>query len=132
MVVKKVLGRCAMLIVLHFIRVQRCFVSIMRMKILGLDLNMDQKNTGLAILTCNHMEEVKVPSSMAGSQDALLPIPIGKKIDQTMPITMKIMQEFMKKENGTTLVLHQKISVAVSTNHLLLLQVQVPLLHHLL
>ena len=117
MVIHKVLGISAMLIVLLLIQVQRCFVSIMRMKMLGLDLNMDQKNTGLAILTCYHMEEGKVPSSMAGSQDALLPIPIGKKIDQAMPITMKIMQKFMKKENGTTLVLHQKISVAVSTNH---------------
>ena len=32
---------------------------------------------GLDILTCHHMEEGKVPGSMAGSQDALLPTLIG-------------------------------------------------------
>ena len=41
------------------------------------------------------MEEGKVPSSMAGSQDALLPILIGNGQvihNQTMPVTIKIMQ----------------------------------------
>jgi len=63
--VQLVLGISAMLIVLHRIRVQRCFVSIMRLKILGLDLVL-LTIIGLAILTCHHMEEGKVPSSTAG------------------------------------------------------------------
>ncbi len=46
---------------------------------------------GLVILICYHMEEGKVPSSMDGSQDAILPIPIGRGVNQTIPITMKIM-----------------------------------------
>jgi len=88
--VQLVLGISAMLIVLHLIQVQRCFVSIMRLKILGLDLNLES-GIGLAILTCHHMEEGKVPSSMAGSQDALLPTLIGSLFHQTISITMKIM-----------------------------------------
>jgi hypothetical protein len=86
-------GISAMLIVLHLIRVQQCFVTIMRLKMSGLVLilNLQEVGCGLAILTCYHMEEGKVPSSMAGSQDALLPIPIGILINQTMPVTMKIM-----------------------------------------
>jgi len=60
-----VLGISAMLIVLHHIQEQRCFVSIMRLKILGLDLVL-LTIIGLAILTCHHMEEGKVPSSTAG------------------------------------------------------------------
>ena len=81
-----------MLIVLHHIRVQRCFVSIMRMKMSGLDFNMEDKFL-LAILTCHHMEEGKVPSSMAGSQDALLPTPIGGELNQIITVAVvKIMQ----------------------------------------
>ena len=91
LVVHMVLGISAMLIVLHHrIRVHQCFVSIMRLKLLGLHLNMEDK-FGLVILTCYHMEEGKVPSSMAGLQDALLPTPIGHQVHQTMPVTMKIM-----------------------------------------
>jgi hypothetical protein len=47
---------------------------------------------GLVILTCYHMEEGKVPGSIAGSQDALLPILIGILVNQTMPVIMQIMQ----------------------------------------
>ena len=80
-----------MLIVLHLIQVQRCFVSIMRLKMSGLDFNLKEVIFGLAILTCYHMEEGKVPSSMAGSQDALLPILIGHQVNQTITKTIKIM-----------------------------------------
>ena len=84
-----------MLIVLHHIRVQRCFVSIMRLKMLGWSLDMENIITcyfiGLATLTCYHMEEGKVPSSMAGSQDALPPTLIGGLANQTKPVIMKIM-----------------------------------------
>ena len=71
------------------------FVSIMRLKILGLDLNKEEfiEIVGLVILTCHHMEEGKVPCSMVGSQDALLPIPIGCQVNQTIGVTMKIMQQ---------------------------------------
>jgi hypothetical protein len=62
---KEVLGISAMLIVLHHIQVQRCFVSIMRLKMIGLDLKVII-GIGLDILTCYHMEEGKVPNSMAG------------------------------------------------------------------
>ncbi len=85
-----VLGISAMLIVLHLIRVQRCFVSIMRMRILGLDLNI-QIGIGLDILTCYHMEEGKVPCGIVGSQDALLPILIGWLLNLIITVTMKIM-----------------------------------------
>jgi hypothetical protein len=90
-VVHMVLGISAMLIVLHLIQVQRCFVSIMLLKMSSLDLiyNIGIIIIGLATLTCYHVEEVKVPSSMAGSQDALLPIPIGHQVNHT--ITIKIM-----------------------------------------
>jgi len=47
---------------------------------------------GLDILTCYHMEEGKVQGSMVGSQDALLPMPIGGQGNQAMPITLKIMR----------------------------------------
>ncbi len=92
MVVQLVLGISAMLIVLLLTQVQRCFVSIMRLKMIGCTLNMVVVILfGLDILTCYHMEEGKVPSSMAGSQDALLPIPTGVLIDQTITVTTKIM-----------------------------------------
>jgi len=98
LVVSGKLGISATLGVLLLIRVQRCFVSTMRMRMLGLGLNIKfiQIGFGLAILTCYHMEEGKVPSSMAGSQDALLPTLIGKGQvihNQTMPVTVKIMQQ---------------------------------------
>jgi hypothetical protein len=54
---------------------------------------------GLVILTCHHMEEGKVPSSMVGSQDVLLPTLIGILVNQVIPLEMmvyqvvKIMQE---------------------------------------
>ena len=83
LVVQVVLGISAMLFVPHLILVQRCFVSIMRLKILGCGLNMEDRMVGLAILICHHMEEGKVPSSMAGSQDALLHIPIGHPVSYT-------------------------------------------------
>ena len=95
LVVDMVLGISAMLIVLHLIQVQRCFVSMMRLKILGSTLNLEELGLnlfGLDILTCHHMEEGKVPSSMAGSQDALLPILIGILMNQTIKIIMKIMR----------------------------------------
>jgi len=142
--VQLVLGISVMLIVLQDTRVQRCFVSIMRLKISGCGLNMEDNLVGLAILTCYHMEEGKVPSSMAGSQDALLPTLIGRLVNQTMPLIWKIMRIC-----GVMLILGMIITpnllldVAVSTSypqllqvhdlllhHPLLLQVQVPLLHH--
>ena len=46
-------------------------------------LNKDMR-IGLVILTCHHMEEGKVPGSMAGSQDALLSSPIGYQVNQTI------------------------------------------------
>ena len=46
---------------------------------------------GLVILACYHMEEGKVLSIIAGSQDALLPTLIGTEITQTMTLTVKIM-----------------------------------------
>ena len=66
------------------------------------------------------MEEGKVPSSMAGSQDALLPILIGILINQTMPITIKIMQQFFLtwEVNGMTCLLKITLSAAVSTTQL--------------
>ena len=82
--VQLVLGISAMLIVLHLIRVQRCFVLIMRLRIVGCGLNMEDNLVGLDILTCHHMEEGKAPSSMAGSQDALLPTLIGRLVNQTI------------------------------------------------
>ena len=92
---------------------------------LGLDLNMqEQRNIGLVILTYNHMEEGKVPSSMAGSQDALLPLSIGMVVNQIMPVTMKIMLKFLQVENGMIALLNGIVYVAVSTTHL------VQLLHH--
>jgi hypothetical protein len=118
MVVDMALGISAMLIVLHLIRVQRCFVSIMRLKIFGLDLNMDI-GIGLDILTCYHMEEGKVPSSMAGSQDALLLTPIGGQVNQAISITMKIMQQRILLAYGMIGLLKPiKFTVAVSTTQL--------------
>ena len=60
------------------------------------------------------MEEGKVPSSMAGSQDALLPILIGMLVNQTTPV-MKIMYTFMIVENGMTTSFKLNIPAAVST-----------------
>ena len=127
-----VLGISAMLIVLHHIKMQRCFVLIMRLNMIGCGLNMEERMVGLDILTCYHMEEGKVPSSMVGSQDALLPILIGGQVNQTIRVTMKTMcicgigpipvNGMMQAPN--------LCDVAVSTNYPLLLQVQVPLLHH--
>ncbi len=78
-----------------------------------------------------YMEEGKVPSSIAGSQDALLPILIGILAAQTITLTMKITQLFGTQENGTMFLLHFLVYyVAVSTSYPLLLQVKVPLLHH--
>ena len=84
-----VLGISAMLIALHLIQVQRCFVSIMRMKMIGLELMV---GFGLDILTCYHMEMGQVPWNTAGSQDALLPTSIGGEVNQAISVTMKIMQ----------------------------------------
>ena len=65
------------------------------------------------------MEEGKVPSSMAGSQDALLPIPIGYQVNQTIPVTLKIMQQFvMAMATGMTILLKPNFSAAVSTTQL--------------
>ena len=64
------------------------------------------------------MEEGKVPSSMAGSQDALLPILIGVLMNQTIPIIMKIVRMFGVVENGMTCLLKVKLSAAVSTTQL--------------
>jgi hypothetical protein len=48
------------------------------------------------------MEEGRAPSSIAGSQDALLTIPVdGHLVNQTMPLTLKIMQQFMEMAYGT-------------------------------
>ena len=72
------------------------------------------------------MEEGKVPSSMAGSQDALLPILIGHQVNQTMNMTEKIMHTWtfipIPVANGLT-ILKQIIIIfrdaAVSTNQTL-------------
>ena len=66
------------------------------------------------------MEEGKVPSSMAGSQDALLPIPNGRQVNQTIPVTIKIMQQFILKAlvNGMTGLLEINFTAAVSTTQL--------------
>ena len=115
-----VLGISAILIVLLLIQVQRCFVSIMRLKMSGSTLNMEV-GFGLAILTCHHMEEGKVPSSMAGSQDALLPIPIGHQVNQTISKTIKIMHYLILiVVYGMTSFLKNKnqLTAAVSTTQL--------------
>ncbi len=112
-----VLGISAMLIVLHHIRAQRCFVSKMRLKMSGLEFNLE--HIGLDILTCYHMEEGKVPSSMAGSQDALLPTPIGQQVNQTIKMTTKIIQQFILiQAHGMIYLLNPQCSVAVSTPQL--------------
>ena len=64
------------------------------------------------------MEEGKVPSSMVGSQDALLFIPIGMQlqVNPTMPVTMKIMHMLLLLvENGMTSILKLISTAAVST-----------------
>ena len=81
---------CALNFVQPHIRVQRCFVSINRLKMRGLNLYLIMQS-GLATLTCLHMEEGKAPSSIVGSQDALLPTLIGMLVNQTMPV-VKIVQ----------------------------------------
>jgi len=130
--VQLVLGISAMLIVLHLIRVQLCFVSIMRVRIVGCGLNMEDRMVGLDILTCHHMEEGKVPSSMAGSQDALLPTLIGRLMNPTIPVIMKIMRicGIVLLVIGMIFPPNQLLDVAVSTSHPQLLQVHDLLLHH--
>ncbi len=116
--VQLVLGISAMLIALHHIWVQRCSVSVMRLRIIGCGLNMEDKMVGLAILTCHHMEEGKVPSSMVGSQDALLPTLIGHQVSQIITVIMKTMRIC-----GVLLILgmimtHKRLfDVAVSTSY---------------
>ena len=112
-----VLGISAILIVLDYlIQVLRCFVTIMRLKMSGLQIKLDHISFTLDILTCHHMEEGKVPSSMAGSQDALLPIPNGCQVNHTMPITIKIMHHLaIPVAYGMTGLLKIKCSAAVST-----------------
>ncbi len=86
----------------------------------GLEINLDIGFT-LDILTCHHMEEEKVPNSMAGSQDALLPIPIGIQANQTIPLTLKIMQQLillLVEAHGLTGLLNTIFSAAVSTPQL--------------
>ena len=94
MAIYLVIGINAMLIALPHIQAQRCSVLIMRLRMSGLEVNMNHMEIiiGLAILTCYHMEEGKVPSSMVGSQDAHLPMLIGQQVNQTIKITIKIMQ----------------------------------------
>ncbi len=63
------------------------------------------------------MEEGKVPSSMAGSQDALLPTPIGLMVNQTIYIPVGLMVRIMqlcRMAYGMTLVLLQR-HAAVNT-----------------
>ena len=64
------------------------------------------------------MEEGKVPSSMAGSQDALLPILIGYQVNQTIPVTLKIMQQFVLPMATGMTILKPNFSAAVSTTQL--------------
>jgi hypothetical protein len=94
------------------------------MKMSGLDLNLEEEELedircGLDILTCHLMEEGKVPSSMAGSQDVLLPTLIGGQVNQTMLMTMKIMQQFIltmgMEAYGKTGLLKINFTAAVST-----------------
>jgi hypothetical protein len=68
---------------------------------IGLSLNLEDI-FGLDILTCYHMEEGKVPSSMVGSQDAHLPALIGEVVNQTIAMAMKIMQMFKITKCGMT------------------------------
>ena len=122
LVVEWVLGISVMLIVFHHIRVQRCFVLTMQMKMLGSCrkvMIIKYHIIGLAILTCYHMEEGKVPSSMAGSQDALLPILIGHQVNQTIAVTMKIMHDRIEvMVNGMMYLLKFKLTAAVRSPHL--------------
>jgi len=67
----------------------------MRLKILGCMLDI-MVHIGLVTRTCHHMEEGKVPSSMAGSQDALLPTSIGSGMNQTIILAMKIMLKYVQ------------------------------------
>jgi putative effector of murein hydrolase LrgA (UPF0299 family) len=60
------------------------------------------------------MEEGKVPRCMVGSQDALLFIPIGMQMNQTIPVTMKIVFMLLV-ENGMTTLLKLLSTAAVST-----------------
>jgi len=65
------------------------------------------------------MEEGKVPSNMAGLQDALLPIPIGILMNQATMVTMKIMCTFLLVvENGMTALLKTPLTAAVNTTQL--------------
>ena len=71
---------------------------------------------GLVLLTCHHMEEGKVPSSMAGSQDALLLTLIGMVLNRTMLIIMKIMYVIGITASGTMLILNTLRLVFASTD----------------
>ena len=74
---------------------------------------------GLVILICYHMEEGKVPSSINGSQDAILPTPIGILVNQTIQGTIKIIQQCIQiLANGLTGLLKIKLTAAVSTTRL--------------
>ena len=105
----------AITIVLQHIREQRCFVSVLRLRTLGWYLDLVW-NTGLVILTCYRMVKGKVPSSMVGSQDVLLPTPIGMVVNQTMR-GAKIMHMFliMVRANGTMYLITIEKTAAVST-----------------
>ena len=102
----------------HHIQAQRCFVFVMPLKMIGLDLNMEEHHLLLVILTCYHMEEGKVQSSINGSQDVLLPTPIGHMANLTICIIVKIGHQCMHPvAYGMTFLDHQ-LSAAVSTTQL--------------
>ena len=99
-------------------------------------LNMEgEYNIGLAILTCHPMEEGKVPSNMAGSQDAPLHISIGHLVNQIMNITVKIMYmlTIIQMPIGMMQLLHIIVFVVVSLppQHQAHLYMLLPILHHL-
>ena len=87
---------------------------------------------GLVILTCYHMEEGKIPSSMAGSQDALLPTPIGHLVIQTIATVTMIIHTFMEDLAYGTMQLLILIQIAaVSISHPRVLHPpDLQLLHH--
>jgi hypothetical protein len=81
---------------------------------------MEDSMVGLAILTCYHMEEGKVLSSMAGSQDALLPIPIEEfwqQVNQTILVIMKIMRIGGIPVLGMIIPPKRLCDAAVNTRH---------------
>jgi len=72
---------------------------------------------GLDILTCHHMEEGEVPSSMVGSQDALLPTPIGDLVNQIIEVAIHILQHFfLGMAIGKMKLREHQLHAAVSTN----------------